>query len=246
MSLPQLVLQKHNITLPISNLELVVTPYLTKHERLLLKAKESKDTEEIISVITQILEDCTDNYDVKKLPMADIQFLLLKLKAFSSGEIVELNMRCQNKLPSTEEGGDTVKCGHKTLIEIDLNTEVQYDTDGIADSHIELGDGIGIVMQPPSFKIFKTILMAPDSKADQLFTILADCIEYIWDKDEKYSDWTEEEIQGFIDSLSNKHMETVKNYLESIPSMLVKKDFKCESCGYTEEIVLDDIFDFFT
>ena len=239
MSLPKIVVQKHHLTLPLSNVEIEVQPYLTKHERLLLKAQESKNNKEIIAAIEQILEDCTFGYKVKDLPMADIEYLLVKLKAFSSGELVELAFRCHNEI-------DGSKCNERVELAINLDEELQFDNTQLKDNRIELGiDNIGIMMKPPSFKIFDKLLKT-ESEADQLFDVIADCIDYVWQDDEMFRDWNRKEMQEFLDSLSSKQMQQIREYIESIPSLKVEKEFNCPKCGYKEDLVLKDIFDFFT
>jgi hypothetical protein len=174
--------------------------------------------------------------------MADVEYLLIKLKSFSSGELLEMAFRCQNEI---EVDGQEQKCNHRVELDIDLDKELIFNREGLKDSKIKLTEDIGLVMKPPSFKIFQKLLDV-ESEADQLFIIMAACVDYVWQEDEIYRDWNKKEIEEFLESLNAKQMQDIKEYIESIPSVRIVKDFKCTSCEYEEKLVLKDVFDFFT
>jgi hypothetical protein len=82
---------------------------------------------------------------------------------------------------------------------------------------------------------------------DIMMTILIDCIDYIYDKDSVYyaKDTTRQELEEFVDSLQQSHLEKIKVFFDTMPE--VKKDvhFKCPKCAYEEDIAIRGLQSFF-
>ena len=74
--------------------ELKFRPYVVKEEKILLVAKESGEIKDIFNAVKQILTACCEesNFDVEKLPIFDIEYIFLRLRAISVGEIEEITI----------------------------------------------------------------------------------------------------------------------------------------------------------
>ena len=92
------------IDLPVFELKLVslsnpvrFRPFLVKEEKLLLMALQDGDEETVFKTIKQIINNClVDEVDIDKLPIFDIEYLFLNLRARSIGEKIETLFMCRN------------------------------------------------------------------------------------------------------------------------------------------------------
>ena len=84
MALPKLDVPIYELTLPSTDEPISYRPFLVKEEKILLMATEGKDTKEITTAIKQILNNCilTDEIKPDKLPLFDIEYILLNLRTF--------------------------------------------------------------------------------------------------------------------------------------------------------------------
>lgn len=233
---------RYRVTLPISQRELEVRPYLIREEKILLTAMESENKKDIATAVRQVLRNCTFDAKIDDLPLIDIEYLMLKLKMYSAGEMVPVHVKCHNKV------GEGKTCGHIGTIEVDLEKDLVVDTENVEDSKVPLTDTIGVKLRPPSFRLFDTVMdfSGQASGVKINYDIIADAIEMIWDDEEVFKDFSGEEVQTFLSNLNKKQMKDIHKYLDSLPALQVKKDYKCKACGYEQELVLESFFDFFT
>ena len=77
--------------------------------------------------------------------------------------------------------------------------------------------------------------------------ILADCIDYIYDKEQIYhaKDSTKEELEEFIDNLQQKDLEKIKEFFDTMPEVKKNVYFKCPKCSYEEDITIKGMQNFF-
>jgi hypothetical protein len=78
---------------------------------------------------------------------------------------------------------------------------------------IKLNETIGVVMKYP------TLRMKVDEKDG--FRIVAECIESIYDEDTVYAtaDFSKDELDTFIDSMTQSQLEMVSDFLDGIPKV---------------------------
>ena len=88
MALPIIETPRYELTLPSQDIKVQYRPFLVKEEKILLMAMESKDNNEIVNATKNILRACTfEKLDIEKLPMFDIEYILLQVRSKSVGEI---------------------------------------------------------------------------------------------------------------------------------------------------------------
>ena len=96
MALPKVETPRYECTLASQDLQVQYRPFLVKEEKVLLMAMESKDNNEILNATKDVLNACTYNkIDVEKLPMFDIEYLLLQIRSKSVGEVAKLKLSVQ-------------------------------------------------------------------------------------------------------------------------------------------------------
>jgi hypothetical protein len=241
--LPKIDVPIYNVELPLTKKKIRYRPFLVKEEKLLMMAMESDDFKGVLTTIKQVANNCIlDEVDVDDLPVTDMEFLFLHLRARSVSEVVELNYKCNNTVKN-DEGNDKT-CNH--IVKLDFNIfDIKPTFDEKHSNKIELSKDLGIVMRYPTFESVEQIEDVDDIQ--KVFSILATCIDYIYDADNMYyaKDVTKEELIEFIDSMSREQFEKVKTFFDTMPKLKKNVEFKCGKCGYSENIEVEGIQNFF-
>ena len=83
---------------------------------------------------------------------------------------------------------------------------------------------------------------------DQIFKIIAGSIESVYNGDEVFTadDWTEKEVNEFIDSFNIDQFNLIQQFLTDIPRIEETMEFSCVACGKANKRVLSGIQDFFS
>ncbi len=91
MALPKLEVPTYEIELPLCKKKLKYRPFLVKEQKNLLMAMESGDADTIQQNIRDILSVCTltEGVNLDELPIIDIEYYFINLRAKSVGEISE-------------------------------------------------------------------------------------------------------------------------------------------------------------
>ena len=79
MALPKIDSPTYELTLPLSKKTIRFRPFLVKEQKNLMMAMESDDSETIERNVRQVLTNCTvtENVDIDKLPVIDVEFYFL-------------------------------------------------------------------------------------------------------------------------------------------------------------------------
>jgi hypothetical protein len=95
MTLPIVETPRYELTLPSTDKVIQYRPFLVKEEKVLLVAMESNNNNQIINATKEILNACTfEKIDVEKLPIFDIEYIFLQIRAKSVGEIAKFKILC--------------------------------------------------------------------------------------------------------------------------------------------------------
>lgn len=244
MSLPKIDVPIYSTKLISSGKTVKYRAFTVKEEKLFLMANESEDVDAVVDAIKQVLNNCivTKGINVEELPLFDIEYLFLKLRAVSVGEVVNLRYKCNNILPKLEDEEEK-KCNH--IVEIDLNlNEVTSETVKL-EKTIPITETMGISMKYPTFDLLKDF--DANQEVDSIIKMTVKCIDFIYDKDNVYysKDAKEQELVDFVESMQSKDLEKIKEFFSSMPKLKKNLDFKCGKCGYEEKIELEGIQSFF-
>jgi hypothetical protein len=246
MALPKLATPLYDVVCP-SGLKVSFRPFLVKEEKLLMIAMQSDETPTILNSAKLVLENCVgaiSGIDIDKLPLFDVEFLFLNLRARSIGEVVPLKYKCNQKVIDANTN-QPVTCD--TVSEYAVNLLEIKPTFGTGHSkYIQLTDSIGITLRYPTFKSFRGIAKK-DLPADEAFAFLVDCIESINDTDHVVltKDVTPEEVSSFVDDMNKQQVEKLDAFFDTMPKIEKAIHFKCPKCLYEEEIVVKGLDNFF-
>lgn len=250
MPLPKIDLPIYEVKLVSIPTPIKFRPFLVKEEKLLLMALQTDEEEAILHAIKQVVNNClVDNtVDIDKLPIFDLEYLFLNVRAHSVGEDIETFYLCRNKVTEKDaEGNDVeVDCAHMMPIKVNI-LEVKPPIDDLP-SKIMITDKIGIQLKYPTLKSFapiKNMVSSEDNEA--VFNMIYECSDYVYDADGLYytKESSKQEFNDFLESLTQEQFDRIIGFFESLPE--IKHDVKhiCEKCGFVHEIHLEGLNDFF-
>lgn len=243
MALPKLDTPVYSLVQPSTGEKIKFRPFLVKEEKILLTALESNDEETINESVKQIINNCivTEGIDLDHLPMFDIEYIFLQLRAKSVSDVVTLRYRNN----ACKEGTDGAPCGRDLPVMVKLD-QIEVVTSEEHKAKIELGEGIGVIMQYPNLELM-TEFQNKKMSQDSMFTLISKCIKTIYDADNIYdpSSYKEEELEEFILSMSQPQFEKIKNFFDTMPQLKKDIEVTCKQCGYKKSVTLTGLKDFF-
>jgi hypothetical protein len=240
MALPKLDVPMYEIELPVSKTKIKYRPFLVKEQRNLLMAIESSESVTIQQNIRDILNNCTvtEGIDIDSLPIIDIEYYFLNLRAKSVGEVVEARYRCNNEVEGKE-------CGN--IMEKDINLlELKVDMNGEVNPEIQLTSSITIKMKYPEFGIVRDSLELNDL-TDVTFNMIANSIEYIYDGEQFYyaREAQPGEMLEFVEGMNQEQFAKVENFFNNLPRLKETVKLKCSKCGFDHTIEVEGLENFF-
>lgn len=217
-------------TLPISKIEIKFRPLLVKEEKLLLLAKESNDLDFIISIMHQVIKNTVHTtIDINKLSIIDVQWIFMQLRIQSIGKII----RCSVTDPIDKK---------EYSIEIDL-TEIYVKPDKVQET-IRLSDNLVLQMKLPGMSDIKNVATISTDFTSLSFNLILNCIVSVFDGDTEYSNFTQTELEEFIDSLNSTQIQAVTDYFNNLPKLTMKYSYTTVE-GELREWEVDKFQDFF-
>lgn len=222
------------IKIPSLRKEHSFRPFLVKEEKLLLMAKESQNSSDIFSAIKQVVINCSldKNLNIDKLAVFDLEYIFIKIRAFSVDNIVKVAYR-------DSEDGKVYD------FEVDLNNvEVKYPEKSI--NKIEINETSGLMMKYPPASLYsdKEFL---NTERDHYFKLILKCVDKIYFNDEIFEvkDIPIKELEDFIENLSVNVFKQVNEFLTNTPKIEHVLNYTNEK-GNKREIFLSSLNDFFS
>ena len=237
MPLPTIEVPKYKTKIPSTGKMVTYRPFLVKEEKILLQALETGDgDEQLLEAIFQLLDNCieTKNINPRELTNFDLEYLFLQLRSKSVGETAELSFMCNNE-----------KC--KKTFSYDCNiADLKVKKHKGHTNKIKFTENLGVIMKYPSLHS-AVALTSSNQKADELFVLIAGCIQTIYTEQETFEDkdHTTEEFVDFIEQLSPEYFKKIMNFFETMPSMENEIKPVCPFCKEENKVVVRGIEDFF-
>jgi hypothetical protein len=240
MALPKIDVPIYELDLPLSKKHIRFRPFLVKEQRNLMMAMESDDKETIEKNIRQVLHNCTltENIDIDSLPIIDVEFYFLNLRARSVGEIVENKYRCENIV-------DDKKCNN--LMDSQLNLlDIKVDMNGSVDDNIQLTDKISIKLKYPEFSILERSTNF-ENATDMAFDMIVESIESIFDGEQFYyaKETDPAELVEFVESLNQEQFAKIEEFFNNLPKLNKTIEMNCKKCGFHHIIEVEGLESFF-
>lgn len=243
MALPKIDAPIFELKLPSSGEGIKYRPFLVKEQKILLIAMEGQDEDDVMTAIKQIINNCAiDTVDVEKLPAFDIEYFFTRLRAKSIGETVDLRLQHGNSMNSNGDACNTITPYKLNLLEIEVDKEEGH-TDKIV---LDEERGIGIKLSYPKINLAQ-LVSSKKNQIEGLIAAIKECTEYIFDADAVYnrSDFSDSELDEFIDGLSQAQFEKISFFFKTMPKLKHQIKWKCRECKCEETVVLEGMQSFF-
>ena len=236
MALPKLGYPTFELELPSTGKTVKYRPFLVKEEKVLLLALESEDEKQVTNAVKDLLKNCViSRIKVDQLPSFDLEYLFLKIRAASIGELITLTVTCLDDNETKAES------------EINLNDVEIFKPEG-HDKQIMFDDKTGIIMRYPSMQQFvEREFLQKDMKTDEVYEFISESIEQICDNEEVYdsSTTTKKEFRTFVDSLTTKQFEKIQQFYETCPKLSHSFTALNPNTGKESEYTIEGLQSFF-
>ena len=236
MALPKLNTPTYELEVPSTDEKIKYRPFLVKEEKILLMAMESKDNAQIINAVKDIVSSCTfEKLNVATMPMFDMEYIFLNIRAKSVGEISKLKVLCPDD--------------KKTYASVELDlTKVEVQVGDDHTNKIELTDDMGMIMTYPTIDSFlesgiETI------NANNMLDVIGSCVLQIYEqKGEKVyqaKDQTKKELTEFIESMNSGQFKKLQSFFDTMPKLTHTIQVKNPKTKKTSDVKLTGLNDFF-
>ena len=236
MALPKLNTPTYELEVPSTDEKIKYRPFLVKEEKILLMAMESKDNTQIINAVKDIVKSCTfEKVDVSTMPMFDMEYIFLNIRAKSVGEVSNLKILCPDD--------------KKTYANVELDlTKVEVQVGDDHTNKIEFTDNMGMIMTYPTIDSF---LESGIEKIDanNMLDVIGSCVLQIYENNgEKVyqaKDQTKKELTEFIESMNSSQFRKVQSFFDTMPKLTHTIKVKNPKTKKTSDVKLTGLNDFF-
>ena len=238
MALPKIDAPVYELDLPLSKKHIRFRPFLVKEQRNLMMALESDDKGNIEKNVRQVLHNCTltEGIEIDDLPILDVEYYFLQLRARSVGEVVENKYKCENLV-------DEKPCGN--LMESNLNLlDIKVNMPENQSDVIQLNNKLSIKLKYPEFSILSADI---SSVTDLAFSMIVNSIEYIFDGEQYYyaKESSPEELTEFVESLNQQQFSKIEDFFSNLPTLNKTIQMDCNKCGFHHTIEVEGLESFF-
>lgn len=233
MALPKITHPILNIEVPHFKTKYKVRPMLIKEEKILLMAKESGEQADILTAISQVVDNCVvepKDFSAIDATNAEVEYLFLKIRAISIG----------NKITLTYTDNEDEK-DHKVDIALD-KVEIKSLNGTKHDGFVAIDSEINLQLKYPPSKAYAELPTGEDAFDHILWHSLVAI--YHGDKIHKKDNIDRKEWDEFVNDIPSTSYEEIGKFFESEPSMYYKTGYT-NSAGTKREIVLSSLSDFF-
>lgn len=237
MALPKVEIPTYELTLPSEDKKIKYRPFLVKEEKILFIALETGDNNQMVEALKQIVNACTfDILKVEQLPIFDIEYIFLNIRAKSVSELVKFRTICPDDGVTYAE------------TEVDL-TKVEVEVDDNHTNRILIDEkrNLGLVLKYPTLKNYEVGKGMDKMELQTIFNILIDCVDHIFEGEKIYSskDSTKLELQEFIEYLPQESFKKIRAFFDGMPKLKKVVEVKNPKTGVISQVTLSGIADFF-
>jgi hypothetical protein len=234
MSLPKTSHPTFNVIVPSTSQKVRMRPFLVREEKILLMAQTSQDPKDIILAIQQVVNNCVlDKVDVNDFTTFDIEYLFLKLRGKSVGNVIEL------KYTDPEDN-------NQYNIQVDVDqVEVKIDPDHT--NIIKITDTTGIVLKYPKSDVTEKISTNITSEVELMFELMKYCLKEFYDETDTYEfdSYSDSDVEEFLNNQDITTYNAIQKFIETMPKLYYEVEYQRKD-GTIGKLVLQTLNDFFT
>lgn len=235
MSLPKIDVPVFETKIPSSGITAKVRPITTKEEKVLLIAKESGETSDVLAAVKQIVNNCLlePKGVIDELALFDLEFLYIRIRAISISNKLKLSFK-DNEDQETRD----------FTIDLDKVEVVFPEKD---QRNIAINKKVSIRLRYPPASIYddKQFL---ETTGEKVYGELAvRCVDRINDDGSVAYDWKTgklDELTTWIDDLPVDAYDNIKAFLSNLPHLKHEIVYTNKN-GTERKIALTTLNDFF-
>jgi hypothetical protein len=237
MTLPRVDVPTYELTLPSEDKKIKFRPFLVKEEKILFIALETGDNKQMVDALKEVINACTfDVLKVDQLPIFDVEYIFLNIRAKSVSEIAKFKTICPDDGKTYAE------------TEVDLTkVEVQVDDDHTNRVIVDDKRNLGLVLKYPTLKNYDIGKGIETLEIEKVFNILVDCIDHIFEGEKIYpaKDSSKQELKEFIEMMPQESFSKIKKFFETMPRLKHEVEVINPKTNVTSKVTLTGIADFF-
>jgi len=234
MNLPKLETPKYGLDIPSTGQTIEYRPFLVKEEKILLIAQQTNKSKAMFKAMLDVIDSCTfGELKMRDLTNFDVEYIFLKLRQKSVGEVASLSIKCK-------------ECEASNPIEVNLE-EVKIDLSGDKEKKVMLTDSVGVLLKYISALSVEK-LAALEKDQDKLLTeTVIQSIEHIFDENGIYptKEANRSELEEFINSLNREQISKIEDFISNAPKLKHSLKFDCVKCELPNEVILEGAQTFF-
>ena len=237
MALPKIETPSYTMVLPSREGEIKFRPFTVKEEKILMMASETGEQKDMLTAMSDVIESCTYGEVIcKNLPVFDIEYIFMQLRAKSVGEVAKVKVICPDDM--------------KTYVDIEIDlTKVDVHVD---DSHtnkivIDEKRKLGVVLNYPTLSTYNVSKSIDDVKTQDVFDLIYACVDHVYEGDKIYpaKDSTKEEKIEFFDSINQKNLVDIKKFFDTMPKLKQEVEVENPKTKVKSTVTLQGLQDFF-
>jgi len=238
MALPQLKndVPKYEMTVPSTGQKVKYRPFLVKEQKVLLVAFESQDNRQILNSMLDCLSSCVPDVKLTDLATFDVDYMFTQVRSKSVGETSTVMHACK-------------ECNEENEVKIRLDEiKVQMNDSWKKVVDVEIDKNIIVELKYPSYRDVSYINMdEKTSDTDMMMETIKACMKAVKTEDEYLlmKDEPKEEVERFINSLTNQQLEKITNFASDTPKLAHTQNYECKKCKTENKIELSGLQDFF-
>ena len=263
MPLPKIKYPLQSIRLPtFPDDEVIIRPYTTKEEVVLLLGGQNDDSRNKMLAIEQVINNCIVkapkyiNTDTLSIP--DIEFIFMKLRMISYSNLLSLSYspeseECLGK--RAKENDEFGPCEGTVPFLIDLN-DVDFSSPIDPTIHrgvvnVKLSDEMSVDISYPKLKDkdnFDACMEAKNPDPVAANNLLSSVITTVYDGEQIFKaeeDFTPQEMSEFCESLTLQMKKDIFSVIINVPKMVVRTDIVCKRCKMSVPYKIEGIESFF-
>mgnify|MGYP003152357481 FL=1 len=224
---------QYEVILPSTGKKVKFRPFLVKEEKVLLIAQSTGNNQQVLDAIKNIIESCFEDInDASSLPLFDVEYLFLKLRSKSVGEVVTPTIIC----PFTNE-----------KIELNINLDKIEVTGEIKrENKIKIKPKLIVKMSYPSLKTLSLSDNPDYNSPESIYDLIVNCIDQVITEEETINtnEISKDEVSSFVDNMTKNQFGKLVDFITSIPRLKHTEKYKT-SDEVEREVVLSSLSDFF-
>lgn len=203
MALPKIDLPLFELEVPSTGKKVKYRGFTIKEEKILLIAQESKDIDQIMLAMKQIVSNCVYDADPDKLATFDMEYLVVNVRSKSVNNLVEFKIRD----PDTKE---------EVPLTMNLD-EVKIKRTSDHTNIVKINEDSVLVMRYPTINELHALLKSKTKQT--MFDTMVACIDRIESAGVVYmtTEYTKEEMIEFVDNLTNSTLNDMKKFFDTLP-----------------------------